>query len=112
MVSNSHAQGTPVRKVDKTYNRPNEHPLPTLLEPLHRILRVLRAANHLTDAVLHRVLAGAGRVRRDVVEDVAQLVSGRRRGGDFQLELAAFRCDGLGFGGCGGLFEDVEDAGR
>lgn len=96
---------------DNTHNRPHKTPLRILLKPLHRLLRIPRPPNHLLDRIPLRVGPRARRVRRHIVEDVPQLVGGRRRGGDFELEFSARRGrQGAGFGGRGGLFQDCEGA--
>lgn len=106
----------------RTYNRPHK-PLLILLKPLNRILRIPRPLHKLPNPI-RSLLSHATRPahRRNVVQDTAQLVRGRRGGGDLQLELAALLlrvrgvvrglvfCCGFGGGG-GGLLEDVEGAG-
>ena len=89
----------------KTNNRPNKPSPPILLKPLQRILRIPRALDHIRRRISLAIPAGARRrrIRRDVVEDIAQLVGCRGRGGDFELEVAAG-----GGGGCRrGALEDV-----
>lgn len=89
----------------KTNNRPNKPSPPILLKPLQRILRIPRALDHIRRRISLAIPAGARRrrIRRDVVEDIAQLVGCRGRGGDFELEVAA----GGGGGCCRGALEDV-----
>ena len=105
----------------ETYNRPNK-PILILLKPLQRILRIPRPLNNLPRHVILPLNGLPFALRRDVVEDIPQLVRRGRLRRDIELELGALVLGVVGvvgglvlggrFGGDGrGLFEDGEGVG-